>query len=179
MRTADFIRIGAKRWNLSEEQITGERKMGSLARRRQVICYFAYTKTGASLPKIARVMGGRDHTTILHAVKVVKKRLEDGDQRIVDLCAEYEAALDDYLSTKGCPPCVEVWKGKPAEVPPRVVTYIPPGGFPPAKVSPQKERTCLSCGDTFMSSGPGNRRCNKTSCRDTRRSMGHLEGVAA
>lgn len=44
---------------------------------RQEICYRLKTETPISLPHIGRIMGGRDHTTILHSVRKHKQRLAD------------------------------------------------------------------------------------------------------
>jgi chromosomal replication initiation ATPase DnaA len=41
--------------------------------------YVARKMTGRSTPVIAYYMGNRDHTTILHGVRVVKRLLDAGD----------------------------------------------------------------------------------------------------
>ncbi|MDP8959054.1 MAG: chromosomal replication initiator protein DnaA [Actinomycetota bacterium] len=55
-----------------------------LARARQVAMYLCREHTDLSLPKIGAVFGGRDHTTVIHAVEKVK-RLMQSDQQIFDL----------------------------------------------------------------------------------------------
>lgn len=46
---------------------------------RQAIMYWAMRRTGISMVALGRLLGGRDHTTILHGVKVYpKKRAEQG-----------------------------------------------------------------------------------------------------
>jgi chromosomal replication initiator protein len=53
-----------------------------LVRRRQVAMYVARETTGRGTPFIGRHMG-RDHTTILHGVRVVKGLIEAGDAETI------------------------------------------------------------------------------------------------
>jgi chromosomal replication initiator protein len=52
--------------------------------------YVAREMTGRSLPFIGKKIGGRDHTTILHGVRVVKGLIVAGD-------AERIAAVDQII----------------------------------------------------------------------------------
>ena len=47
------------------------RRSRSIARPRQIAMYLAKQLTQRSLPEIGRKFGGRDHTTVMHAVKKV------------------------------------------------------------------------------------------------------------
>jgi chromosomal replication initiator protein len=49
--------------------------------------YLAKALTGKSLPEIGRRFGGRDHTTVLHAVNKIENRLtfDEDDRRDVAL----------------------------------------------------------------------------------------------
>ena len=49
-----------------------------MARPRQIAMYLAKQLTTRSLPEIGRKFGGRDHTTVMHAVKKVEE-LSAGD----------------------------------------------------------------------------------------------------
>ena len=55
-----------------------------LIRRRQIAMYVAHKLTGRSYPFIAAMMGGRDHTTILHAVKSVQALIDARDAGTVE-----------------------------------------------------------------------------------------------
>ena len=59
------------------------RRSRSIARPRQVAMYVCKTLTSRSLPDIGRSFGGRDHTTVLHAVKKIEE-LMSSDQIIAD-----------------------------------------------------------------------------------------------
>lgn len=65
------------------------RRARSVAWPRQVAMALARDLTPRSLPEIGRAFGGRDHTTVMHAVRQVAKRLAEGEPATVDL---YDAA---------------------------------------------------------------------------------------
>ena len=44
-----------------------------MARPRQIAMYLAKQLTSRSLPEIGRKFGGRDHTTVMHAVKKIEE----------------------------------------------------------------------------------------------------------
>jgi hypothetical protein len=47
-----------------------------LVKPRQIICYLARRHTGRSLAEIGRLLGGRDHTTVLYSVRHVEANFE-------------------------------------------------------------------------------------------------------
>ena len=49
------------------------RRSRSVARPRQIAMYLAKSITSRSLPEIGRKFGGRDHTTVIHAVKKIEE----------------------------------------------------------------------------------------------------------
>lgn len=55
----------------------GERRARALARPRQMAMYLCKILTTKSLPDIGRAFGGRDHTTVLHAVRKVEQLMRD------------------------------------------------------------------------------------------------------
>ena len=54
-----------------------------VARPRQVAMYLAKTLTSRSLPDIGRRFGGRDHTTVIHAVRKIEE-LRQTDSQIAE-----------------------------------------------------------------------------------------------
>jgi chromosomal replication initiator protein len=54
-----------------------------VVRPRQIAMYLAKTLTLRSLPEIGRRFGGRDHTTVLHAVRKIEG-LVDSDATLAD-----------------------------------------------------------------------------------------------
>jgi chromosomal replication initiation ATPase DnaA len=56
------------------EEMLGQRRMRKVARPRMIAMARCYEELqGVSLPKIGLAFGGRDHTTVLHAVRVVNE----------------------------------------------------------------------------------------------------------
>lgn len=60
-----------REYGLSIVEICSARRTALLVRPRQVAMYLAKTLTIKSMPEIGRCFGGRDHTTVLHAVRKV------------------------------------------------------------------------------------------------------------
>jgi len=68
----------AQHFNIRISDMHSARRARSVARPRQVAMYLAKQLTSRSLPEIGRKFGGRDHTTVMHAVKKVEE-LRDHD----------------------------------------------------------------------------------------------------
>lgn len=62
-------RVVAHHYGVSRHDMLSERRTANVVRPRQVAMYLAKTMTLRSLPEIGRRFGGRDHTTVLHAVR--------------------------------------------------------------------------------------------------------------
>lgn len=58
-------------YQIKQTDILGKRKLRSVALPRQVGMYIAREHTGHSLEEIGAHFGGRDHTTVMHAVKKI------------------------------------------------------------------------------------------------------------
>jgi chromosomal replication initiator protein len=58
--------------NVSRSDLLSSRRTANVVRPRQVAMYLAKTLTLRSLPEIGRRFGGRDHTTVLHAVRKIE-----------------------------------------------------------------------------------------------------------
>ena len=70
--TIDAIqRQVADYYNLRLSELLSARRARNIARPRQVAMYLSKRMTARSLPEIGRKFGGRDHTTVMHAVKKV------------------------------------------------------------------------------------------------------------
>ena len=52
--------------------LLSSRRTANVVRPRQIAMYLAKTLTLRSLPEIGRRFGGRDHTTVLHAVRKIE-----------------------------------------------------------------------------------------------------------
>ena len=66
----DIIQHVADVFEVSKADITGRRRQRILTRPRQVTCYLIRDMTGKSYPLIGKMLGGRDHSTIIHGREV-------------------------------------------------------------------------------------------------------------
>ena len=67
-------------YNVKIEDLISSRRLRSFARPRQVAMYLSKKLTTRSLPEIGRKFGGRDHTTVIHAVKKIDQ-LKSEDEK--------------------------------------------------------------------------------------------------
>jgi chromosomal replication initiator protein len=71
--TVDMIqKTVAEHYALKQADLISERRARAVARPRQVAMWLAKQITTRSLPDIGRRFGGRDHTTVLHAVRRIE-----------------------------------------------------------------------------------------------------------
>ena len=63
----------AEHFNIRITDMHSPRRSRSVARPRQVAMYLAKSITSRSLPEIGRKFGGRDHTTVMHAVRKIEE----------------------------------------------------------------------------------------------------------
>ncbi|RMF16884.1 MAG: chromosomal replication initiator protein DnaA [Alphaproteobacteria bacterium] len=71
--TIDEIqRVVADYYNLRISELLSPRRSRNIARPRQVAMYLAKQLTARSLPEIGRKFSGRDHTTVIHAVRKIE-----------------------------------------------------------------------------------------------------------
>ena len=70
----------ADHYCIRKAEMVSARRAREVARPRQVAMYLSKQLTPKSLPDIGRRFGGRDHTTVIHAVKQIEKlRASDPD----------------------------------------------------------------------------------------------------
>ena len=69
----------AEHFDVRLADMTSKRRPANIAFPRQVAMYLARELTKASLNEIGDAFGGRDHGTVLHACKLVKKRMKEQD----------------------------------------------------------------------------------------------------
>jgi chromosomal replication initiator protein len=77
VKIEDIQKLVASRYNVSRSDILSERRTAAVVKPRQIAMYLSKVLTLRSLPEIGRRFGGRDHTTVLHAVRKIEKALGD------------------------------------------------------------------------------------------------------
>jgi chromosomal replication initiator protein len=72
----EIMQAVAKHYNLRMSDLLGPRRTRTIARPRQMAMYLSKTMTTRSLPEIGRRFGGRDHTTVIHAVRKIEELID-------------------------------------------------------------------------------------------------------
>jgi len=80
------------RFSLSMEELCGDRRSQNIVYPRQVAMYLSRELTDASLPKIGREFGGRDHTTVIHATSKIARLIRE-DRSVYNLVQELTARI--------------------------------------------------------------------------------------
>ncbi len=75
----------ADHYNLRFSDMHSARRARNVARPRQVAMYLSKLLTARSLPEIGRKFGGRDHTTVMHAIRKVEELIGDDAQIAQDV----------------------------------------------------------------------------------------------
>ena len=90
----DIQRKVADYYNIRLSDLLSARRSRTIARPRQVAMYLSKILTTRSLPEIGRKFGGRDHTTVIHAVKRIES-LQDSDNAIQEEVEVLSRALEN------------------------------------------------------------------------------------
>ncbi|MBV9511404.1 MAG: chromosomal replication initiator protein DnaA, partial [Caulobacteraceae bacterium] len=77
----DIQKATAEHYGMKQADLISERRNRAIARPRQAAMWLAKQLTTRSLPDIGRRFGGRDHTTVLHAVRRIEE-LKAGDAQL-------------------------------------------------------------------------------------------------
>ena len=79
----------ARTMNLRPEDVLGGKRRPDLVLARQVSMYICRRKLGLSYPELGRAFGGKDHSTVIHAIKKIKKILVS-DKALQQMVTELE-----------------------------------------------------------------------------------------
>ncbi len=88
----EIIRATAQAFGFSVDELTGASRRQPLVMSRQVAMYLCRELTDLSLPKIGAMFGGRDHTTVLHAIEKVRRVMRT-DREVFDRVSELTQGL--------------------------------------------------------------------------------------
>ena len=72
IKIEDILRIISRHYGVSKGDLLSQRRHRSVVWPRQIGMYLAKHLTARSLPEIGRRFGGRDHTTVLHAIRKIE-----------------------------------------------------------------------------------------------------------
>lgn len=94
VRIEDIQRVVARHYNVSKADLLSSRRTRTIVRPRQIAMYLAKILTPRSLPEIGRRFGGRDHTTVLHAVRKIEGMI-DGDRTLAEEIELLKRLIDE------------------------------------------------------------------------------------
>jgi chromosomal replication initiator protein len=89
-----IITTVAQHYDLPEEELIGRSRRRTVSHPRQLCMYIIREETDTSLPQIGELLGGRDHTTVLHGIDKITELIETNDQVRRDWLAIKERLSD-------------------------------------------------------------------------------------
>lgn len=85
VRIEEIQRVVARHYSLSKQDLLSPRRVRAIVKPRQIAMYLSKILTPRSLPEIGRRFGGRDHTTVLHAVRKIETCLAEDSSFVQEL----------------------------------------------------------------------------------------------
>jgi len=76
----DILKIVGRHYNVARTDLLSPRRARVVVMPRQIGMYLAKKLTARSLPEIGRRFGGRDHSTVLHAVRKIEEQIKTDDK---------------------------------------------------------------------------------------------------
>lgn len=99
-RISDIKRETCAMYGVTDVDLHSDRRSARVARPRQVAMYLARSLTAQSLPAIGRSFG-RDHTTVMHAVEAVERRMAF-DEVVADRVQTLRTRVLESVVGLGC-----------------------------------------------------------------------------
>lgn len=84
-------------YNIKPTQLKGKKRDAYLVRPRHVCMYLLKEEGGLTFVEIGNILGGRDHTTVMHAVEKVSKMLDDSENTKEEIGTIKQKMKEDYL----------------------------------------------------------------------------------
>ena len=88
----EIVRRVSEQTHIKQKDIVGLSRKMEIAEARQISIYLCREILGTPLVSIGMHFGGRDHSTVLHACKVIEKKTKK-DQRLLGLIKDLRAEL--------------------------------------------------------------------------------------
>ena len=88
----EIINAVSSYYKITPDEIYGNSRTAAIAMARQIAMYVFRDMTELSYPAIARLFGGRDHTTVIHAVDKTQRLMRE-DKHTFDLVTTITARI--------------------------------------------------------------------------------------
>ncbi|MEO5656704.1 MAG: chromosomal replication initiator protein DnaA [Nitrospiria bacterium] len=75
-----IVKIVADKFQLKVSDLKSKRRTKTVVHPRQLAMYLCRTLTSSSFPEIGRQFGGKDHSTVIHAVRNIAERIDKDPQ---------------------------------------------------------------------------------------------------
>lgn len=75
-----IIEVVAEHFGISPEDIASKKRTAELVQPRQVVMYLCRQLTEVSLQNIAKSIGKKDHTTVLHGIEKITEKMENDEE---------------------------------------------------------------------------------------------------
>lgn len=97
MNAKDIIEAVAQFYELTIKEIIGASRKKELVKPRQIAIYLIREELGSSYPNIGNEVGGRDHTTAMHAYnKILKEVKENDNQKLKQEITSIKQSLNNH-----------------------------------------------------------------------------------
>jgi chromosomal replication initiator protein len=80
IKIEDILKVVGRHFNVARTDLLSPRRARAVVVPRQIGMYLAKKLTARSLPEIGRRFGGRDHSTVLHAVRKIEELVKTDDR---------------------------------------------------------------------------------------------------
>jgi chromosomal replication initiator protein len=80
VKIEDILKVIGRHYNVARADLLSARRSRAVVVPRQIGMYLAKKLTPRSLPEIGRRFGGRDHSTVLHAVRKIEDQMRTDDR---------------------------------------------------------------------------------------------------
>ena len=79
-----ILKAVADLYDITEKDLLSQNRKREIAHPRQILMYFMREELKNSYPFIGSKLGGRDHTTVIHACSKIEKALKNNDEQIAE-----------------------------------------------------------------------------------------------
>ena len=77
-----IIDVVCEHFHITKEQMISKSRSNDIAKPRQIAMYLCKNMTGVSLENIGELLGGRDHSTVIHGINKVEAELQTNEATI-------------------------------------------------------------------------------------------------
>ncbi len=81
-------------FNLTVQQLKSKRKQKKISEPRQIAMFLSRKYTGHSFPEIGQKFGGKNHSTVVHVVKSIEKKIEQ-DRNVSDIVSRISPQVEE------------------------------------------------------------------------------------